>query len=88
MPTVIEDYDGTQHHKDSAPIEASNPLVRYKLLAQVGKGSYGKVYRASERAIDDRPSCGAWRKPAHQVPPLSGGSSRGSSSLPANAVGL
>ena len=33
-------------------LEQSNPLVRYKLLRQVGKGSYGKVYRAIERLTD------------------------------------
>ena len=33
-------------------ISSSNPLVQYKLLRQVGKGSYGKVYRAVERATD------------------------------------
>ena len=31
-------------------ISSSNPLVQYKLLRQVGKGSYGKVYRAVERS--------------------------------------
>ena len=33
-------------------IDKSNPLVKYKLLSQVGKGSYGKVYRAVNRATD------------------------------------
>ena len=34
------------------PISSSNPLVQYKLLRQVGKGSYGKVYRALERSTN------------------------------------
>jgi serine/threonine protein kinase len=33
-------------------ISSSNPLVQYKLLRQVGKGSYGKVYRALERSTN------------------------------------
>ena len=34
-------------------MEESNPLVRYNLHALVGKGSFGKVFRASNRVTQD-----------------------------------
>ena len=53
------------------PISSSNPLVQYKLLRQVGKGSYGKVYRALERSTNATLAA----QPVNMVPASGDGSS-------------
>ena len=52
-------------------ISSSNPLVQYKLLRQVGKGSYGKVYRALERSTNATLAA----QPVNRVPASGDGSS-------------
>ena len=52
------------------PISSSNPLVQYKLLRQVGKGSYGKVYRALERSTNATLAA----QPVNRVPASGDGS--------------
>ena len=52
-------------------ILSSNPLVQYKLLRQVGKGSYGKVYRALERSTNATLAA----QPVNRVPASGDGSS-------------
>ena len=51
-------------------ILSSNPLVQYKLLRQVGKGSYGKVYRALERSTNATLAA----QPVNRVPASGDGS--------------
>ena len=48
--SIMWEFAGERASMES--ISSSNPLVQYKLLRQVGKGSYGKVYRALERSTN------------------------------------
>ena len=53
-------------------ISSSNPLVQYKLLRQVGKGSYGKVYRALERSTNATLASQLVERVPHSVPAAPG----------------